>query len=162
MKQRLHTRAGAAAAICLFLAVGVQKGAAVATHATGTFDVTLTPQATDATAEGPALGRMTIDKTYHGDLDGIAKGEMLTASTSVKDSAGYVAIERVTGALHGRRGTFALQHSGIMNRGVPQLIITVVPDSGTGQLLGIQGAMKINIAKGKHSYEFDYTIPDAR
>jgi hypothetical protein len=150
------------AAICVILGVGVLKGAAVATHVTGAFDVKLTPQATDDNAEGPALGRMSIDKTYHGDLEATGKGEMLTAGSSVKDSGVYVAVERVAGTLQGRHGTFALHHRGVMTRGVPQLAISVVPDSGTGQLVGLSGTMTINIVDGKHFYEFDYTIADAR
>ncbi|MEP7344955.1 MAG: DUF3224 domain-containing protein [Gemmatimonadaceae bacterium] len=129
------------------------------THATGTFDVKVIPIASDAPAEGSALGRLSIDKQWHGDLDATSKGEMLTAGSSVKNSAGYVAVERVSGTLHGKTGTFALQHSGTMNRGAPSLIITVVPDSGTGQLAGLSGTLMINIADGKHSYDFDYTLP---
>jgi hypothetical protein len=107
------------------------------------------------------MGRMTIDKQFHGDLEATSKGQMLTAMTETKGSAGYVAVERVTGRLHGRSGTFALQHSGTMTRGVPQLTITVVPDSGTGQLVGLTGKMMINITDGKHSYDFEYTLPEA-
>ncbi|HVF59487.1 MAG TPA: DUF3224 domain-containing protein [Thermoanaerobaculia bacterium] len=131
------------------------------TRAVGTFDVKLTPQATDDSAEGATLGRMSLDKRFHGDLEGTSKGEMLTAGTSVKNSAGYVAIERVSGTLHGRSGTFALQHSGTMTRGEPQLTITVVPDSGTGLLTRLAGRMTIDIAAGKHSYTFEYTLADA-
>jgi len=162
MEQRFRTRVHGLVAIGLILGVGVQKGAAVATHVTGTFDVKLSLQATDDKAEGSALGRMSIDKTYHGDLDAAGKGEMLTAGSSVKDSGVYVAIERVAGTLQGRRGTFALHHRGIMNRGVPQLTISVVPDSGTDQLVGLSGTMTINIVDGKHFYEFDYTLADPR
>jgi Protein of unknown function (DUF3224) len=126
-------------------------------HASGTFDVKLTPQPDDK-AEGSTLGRSSIDKQYHGDLQGTAKGEMLTALTGVKGSAGYVAIERVSGTLHGRTGTFVLQHTGTMTRGVPQLTITVVPDSGSGQLAGITGTLTIAIADGKHSYDFEYSL----
>jgi len=125
-------------------------------HATGPFDVKLTPQ--DDKMDS-SLGRMTIDKQFHGDLDATSKGQMLTGMTEVKGSAGYVAIEKVTGTLQGRSGSFVLQHTGTMNRGVPQLLITVVPDSGAGQLTGVTGTMKINIADGKHSYDFDYTLP---
>jgi hypothetical protein len=107
------------------------------------------------------LGRMTIDKQSHGDIEGTSKGEMLTAGTSVAGSAGYVAIERVSGTVRGRAGTFMLQHSGTLTRGAPQLTITVVPDSGTGELTGISGAMTIDIADGKHSYTFTYTLADA-
>ena len=103
---------------------------------------------------------MSIDKQFRGDLEATSKGEMLTALTDVKDSAGYVAIERVSGTLHGRSGTFVLQHSGTMTRGAQQLTVTVVPDSGTGQLLGLAGKMTIKIAEGKHFYEFDCTLPE--
>ena len=130
-------------------------------RATGTFDVKVTPQASDDKGDG-AVGRMTLDKQFHGDLEGTSKGQMLTAMTAVKGSAGYVAIERVTAVLRGRPGTFALQHTGIMNRGTPSLTITVVPDSGTDQLAGLTGTMAIIIAAdGKHSYEFDYALADA-
>ena len=127
------------------------------TRATGTFDVKLSPQATDEKADA-GVGRMSLDKQFHGDLEGISKGEMLAASTSVKGSAGYVAIERVSGTLHGRSGSFTLQHSGTMTRGAPQLTITVVPDSGTDQLKGLAGKMMIIITDGKHSYDFEYTL----
>lgn len=127
-------------------------------HATGTFEVKLKPQPPDAAGGEPVLGRMTIDKQLRGDLEGTSKGEMLAIMTEVKDSAGYVAMERVTGTLHGKKGSFALQHSGTMAKGVPQLSVTVVPDSGTGDLIGLSGRMTIDIAGGKHSYTFDYTI----
>jgi Protein of unknown function (DUF3224) len=130
----------------------------MATRASGTFEVKLSPQATDDPADGSPLGRMSIDKQFHGDLEGSSQGEMLTAGSSVEGSAGYVAIERFTGSLHGRSGTFVLQHNGTMNRGVPQLSIAVVPDSGTGDLAGLAGQMTIEIAEGKHSYGFEYTI----
>jgi len=130
-------------------------------HASGTFEVKLVPQTDDKNGDA-ALGRMTIDKTFHGDLEGTSKGQMLTGMTEVKGSAGYVAIEKVSGTLHGRTGTFILQHTGTMNRGVPHLIITVVPDSGTGQLAGITGTFTVNIADGKHSYEFEYSLPETK
>jgi hypothetical protein len=131
-------------------------------HASGTFEVKLSPQKPDNEVSASAnLGRLSIDKQFQGDLDATSKGEMLSAGTDVKGSAGYVAIERVTGALHGRSGSFVLQHSGTMNRGVPQLSITVVPDSGTEQLKGISGALAIRIEGGKHFYELDYTLADA-
>jgi hypothetical protein len=129
-------------------------------RASGTFEVKLTPQGTDDKAEGSTLGRMSIEKQLRGDLEGTSKGEMLTAGTGVKGSAGYVAMERVSGTLRGRSGTFVLQHSGTMTRGAPQLTITVVPDSGTGQLVGLTGTLAIKIADGKHSYEFEYTLPE--
>ena len=124
------------------------------THATGPFEVRLVPQL----ADGSPLGRMTIDKQFHGDLEATSKGQMLAFSTDVKGSAGYVAMEQVNGTLHGRTGTFVLQHAGTMTRGAPQLSVTVVPDSGTGELVGLTGKMNIIIADGKHSYEFDYTL----
>ena len=130
------------------------------TRATGPFDVKLNPLAAYDTTPGSTLGRFSVDKQYHGDLEATAKGEMLSAGTSVKNSAGYVAIERVTGTLNGRRGQFVLQHSGTMNRGASQLSLSVVPDSGTDQLVGLAGSLAIVIAPdGKHSYEFDYTLP---
>jgi hypothetical protein len=128
------------------------------TRATGTFEVKIAPQSlADANAD-KTLGRMTIDKIYQGDLDATAKGEMLTALTSLKDSAGYVAIEHVAGTLQGRKGTFVLQHTGTMTRGVQSLSVTVVPDSGTGDLAGLSGKMDIKIEPGKHVYDFAYTI----
>jgi hypothetical protein len=130
----------------------------VTTHAKGTFDVKLTPQATDTAPEGSPLGRLTIDKQFHGDLEGMSKGEMLTAGTTIKNSAGYVAVERVVGTLHGRKGTFTLQHNATMTRGVGTLNIIVVPDSGSGELSGISGTMTIEIADGKHYYGFEYSI----
>ena len=126
-------------------------------HASGTFEVKLVPQTDDKNGDS-ALGRMTIDKQFHGDLEGTSKGQMLTVMTDVKGSAGYVAIEKVSGTLKGRSGTFILQHTGTMNRGEPHLTISVVPDSGTGQLAGLAGNFKVIIADGKHSYEFDYTL----
>ena len=137
----------------------VQKEPAVTMHAKGTFDVKVAPVTEDKT-DGSTLGRYSLDKQYHGDLDGTGKGEMLTAGTSVKGSAGYVAMERVTGTLNGRKGTFVLQHTGTMSRGSQQLNVTVVPDSGTDQLTGITGKLDIIIADGKHSYEFEYSIPE--
>lgn len=128
-------------------------------RATGKFDVKITPQASDLAPEGPNLGRMSIDKQYHGDLDASAKGEMITAAgIAVKASAAYSAVERVTGALNGKKGTFALQHTGIMTRGTPSLTITVVPDSGTGELAGLTGKMDIIIEGKEHSYVLDYEI----
>ncbi len=135
------------------------KGKVITMQAKGTFDVKLAPQ--EDKAADPTLTRLTIDKQFHGDLEGTSKGQMLGAGTDVKGSAGYVAIERVTGTLAGRSGSFTLQHSGTMDRGAPQLTITVVPDSGTGQLTGLTGRLMIKITEGKHFYEFEYTLPAA-
>lgn len=127
--------------------------------ASGTFDVKITPQASDLAPEGPNLGRMSLDKQYHGDLNAAAKGEMITAAgLAVKESASYSAVERVTGTLHGRKGSFALQHTGVMDRGKPSLNITVVPDSATGDLAGLTGRMDIIIEGKQHSYLFEYEI----
>lgn len=132
----------------------------VSAQAKGPFDVKLSPQTLSEQSADPKLGRMSIEKKYHGDLEATAKGEMLTASTELKDSGLYVAVERVTGTLHGRRGSFSMHHTGIMNRGKPELKISVVPDSGTEELQGLTGTMVVKIDTGKHSYEFDYTLPE--
>ena len=130
-------------------------------HAKGTFEVKVTPEKPDnKEAETAKLARMSLDKQFHGDLEATSQGEMLAAGDA-KGSAGYVAMERVNGTLHGRSGTFVLQHSGTMTRGVPKLSVAVVPDSGTGDLMGLTGSMNIIIDKGKHSYEFEYSLPDA-
>src|SRR5262245_6334539 len=134
-----------------------RKGAGVTGHASGAFDVKLTPGAED---KETGVGRMTADKQYHGELEGTGKGEMLSSMTAVQGSAVYVAIEKVSGTLRGRTGTFVLHHRGVMTRGTPDLSIAVVPDSGTGQLTGLTGTMQIKIAPdGKHSYDFEYTLP---
>ena len=129
-------------------------------HASGSFDVKLTPQKDDNAPES-GVGRMLIDKQFHGELAATSQGQMLAAMTAVQGSAGYVAIERVAGTLHGRSGSFVLQHSGTMDRGVPQLAVTVVPDSGTEQLIGLTGKMTINIIDGKHLYDFEYSLASA-
>ncbi|MBT9330078.1 DUF3224 domain-containing protein [Paracidobacterium acidisoli] len=128
------------------------------TRATGTFEVKVTPQPAESGGQYGVPGRMLLDKQLYGDLEGVSQGQMLAAGTAVKGSAGYVAMELVTGTLQGRRGSFILQHSGTMNRGVPEMAISVVPDSGTEELTGIRGRFTILIADGKHSYEFEYEI----
>ncbi len=128
--------------------------------ATGPFDVSLTPTATDGPDDGVAT--MSLDKTYRGDLEGTAQGAMLAHTTSVDGSAGYVALERVEGTLHGRFGTFVLQHHGVMDRGEAALTVTVVPDSATGELAGLRGEVTIAVAEdGAHTYTFDYELPVA-
>lgn len=174
MNNRFRPVVGVIAGACILLAFGyslqtqthaqspttAQKGPPVTTHASGTFEVKVTPQADDQAAEA-SLGRMTIDKQYHGDLEGTGKGQMLAFGTGAKGSSGaIVGIEKVSGTLKGRSGTFVLQHSGTMTRGAMQFTVTVVPDSGTGQLTGLAGKMNIIIADGKHSYDFDYTLPE--
>jgi hypothetical protein len=132
-------------------------------HATGPFEVKVTPLPPEEKVGDPSIGRMSLDKQFHGDLEGTSKGQMLAAMSDVKGSGAYVAIERVTATLHTasgpRTGTFALQHTGTMTRGTPHLTITVVPDSGTAQLNGLAGHLTINIADGNHSYDFEYTLP---
>lgn len=172
MKKRV--RAAAAAGAWLLLGAGAAAAQAqppapaatrqetmVTMRASGTFEVRLTPQEPTGDAVGANLGRMSIDKQFQGDLQGTSKGEMLAAMTPVEGSAGYVAMERVTGTLAGRAGTFVLQHSGTMNRGAPSLVISVVPDSGTDGLAGLAGTMTIVVAGGRHSYEMEYTLPPA-
>ncbi len=177
MEKRLGIGTGVVAGLCLALCSALviyahaqsqgtnptQKGTPMTNHATGPFEVKMTPQKPDNPIEEAAnIARMTGDKQWHGDLEGASKVVMLATAPDAKGSGIYVALERVTGTLKGRSGTFLLHHTGIMNRGVPQLNIEVVPDSGTGQLTGITGKMNINIAAGgKHSYDFEYVLPDA-
>ena len=131
-------------------------------HAAGPFDVKVTPLPLSGPTEEATLGRMSIEKQFHGDLEATGTGQMLTVSTEVKGSGVYVAVERVSGKLHGRTGTFALYHRGVMERGEPHLEVTVVPDSGTGELVGLAGTLRINIAEGKHSYDFEYSLPESK
>jgi hypothetical protein len=136
-----------------------QKGPAMAKHGSGAFDVKVVPQKDEGIGDA-TVGRMSIDKVYHGDLEGTGLGQMLTGmAEAVKDSGTYVAIERVRGTLHGRKGSFAVWHAGTMNRGQQHLTITVIPDSGTGELEGISGTMTIDIRDGKHFYGIDYSLP---
>jgi hypothetical protein len=128
------------------------------TRASGNFDITMNPHAPYDTSDGVSLARVSIIKQFHGDLDASSTVEMLGARTPIEGSAGYVAIERITGSLHGKSGSFVLQHSGTMTRGRADAIVSVVPDSGTGELLGIVGQMKIDVVDGKHLYTFDYTL----
>jgi hypothetical protein len=150
--------AGILTALCLVPGPGAAAQAQGSSRASGTFDVQLAPQTVADTALTASLSRLSLDKQFRGELEGTSKGEMLAAGTGVEGSAGYVAIERVSGTLHGRRGTFVLQHSGTMTRGAPELRITVVPDSGTDELAGLAGTMMITIADGKHFYDFEYTL----
>jgi len=124
---------------------------------TGKFDVTLNPLDFYAKGEdGVNFRRMSIDKSFHGELEATSKGEMLSAMTSIKGSAGYVAIEQVTGSLSGKKGSFVLQHFGTMDKGKDRLVLEVVPDSGSGELTGLAGTMSINIEDGQHFYEFEF------
>jgi hypothetical protein len=128
-------------------------------RASGSFEVTVQPIANGDVSSDPLLGRFLLIKKFSGDLDAQARGHMLSAGTAIQGSAGYVAIDQVTGTLEGRTGSFILQHSGIMKRGAPTLSVMVVPDSGTGELAGITGTLSINIVDGKHFYDFLYSFP---
>jgi len=165
---KTNVMVGMCAVIGIFCWLGVtssafqkEKKRSMATHASGTFDVKATPQAPDQNGADAAIGRFSLDKQFHGDLAGTSKGEMLAVGTAVEGSAGYVAMEKVTGTLNGRTGTFALQHTGTMTRGAAELNVSVVPDSGTGELNGLSGKMEIKITEGKHFYEFNYSIAPA-
>ena len=157
------------ACLCLSLAALAQqpgprlakKEPVMTRHAEGTFEVKMSPPGTDDATTGTAIARFGIDKQFHGDLEGASKGLMLSAGDPAKGNAGYVAMEQITGTLAGHTGSFALQHSGLMENGGYKLTVTVVPGSGTGELTGIMGAMTIVIANGKHSYTLEYTLPSA-
>ena len=138
-----------------------QKDVAMPQHAAGTFEVNVAPLEPAFKFDDNPLRRMSLDKKFQGDLEATSKGEMLTAGNPAKGSGGYVAMERVSGSLHGRTGTFVLQHTGTMSHGEFQLSVTVVPDSGTGQLAGLFGSVTIQITDGKHSYDFAYSLPDS-
>ncbi len=125
----------------------------------GSFEVKLTPQPLADTESGKLLGRMSLVKEFSGGLQATSRGEMLTALTGVEGSAGYVSIERVTGTLSGKKGSFVLQHYGVTKRGEQQLQITVVPDSGTEELKGLEGKMDIKMEEAKHFYIFEYSLP---
>lgn len=146
----------AASAPWAALAEGPARMTAVAT---GSFTVAMKPLAEADTVEGVSLGRMSLDKQFEGDLVAVGRGQMLTALTPHKGSAGYVAIERVTGTLHGRAGGFVFQHTGTMDQGAQSLSITVVPGSGSGALAGLSGSLRIEIVDGRHLYRFEYNLP---
>jgi len=148
--------------ICVLALRAAQKETSMSHHATGPFEVKLTPLDPAFKAEDTSIGRMSLDKQFHGALEATSKGEMLTGMGTIKGSGGYVAIERVSGALDGRVGTFILQHNGTMQNGVYHLNVIVVPDSGTAQLTGLHGSMEIIIKDGKHSYDFSYTLPNTQ
>lgn len=139
--------------------IAIQLKESIMHQIRGSFDVKLQPQAPAAAIAEAHLGRQTIDKQFHGELDAHSLGEMLAAMTEVKGSAGYVAIERVNGTLQGKRGSFVLMHTGVMDKGTPHLTIQVVPDSATDELVGLKGQMQIEIKDGKHFYMFDYSLP---
>jgi hypothetical protein len=131
-------------------------------RASGAFDVVVKPLPFDEKAEDGTTGRLAVDKKIRGDLEGTSRGQMLAVGPTAEGSGAYVAIERVTGTLRGRAGTFVLQHSGWMTKAGMHMTITVVPDSGTGQLTGIAGTMTIKIEGAKHFYDFEYTLPGSK
>jgi hypothetical protein len=130
------------------------------TQVKGEFDVKRTPEGGVDLGGGVAAGHFRFDKVFHGALDATGVVHMLAVATAVDGSAGYVAVERIDGALDGRRGSFLTQHNGILDRGKPSLSVTVVPDSATGELEGLTGRIVIDIVEGKHYYTFDYSLPD--
>lgn len=161
MRPTIHGLFLLTAAVCAQAqpAAPIHKAPAMTHVATGEFTVKLQPLALEEQPDPAKYARMSINKSITGGLVASTVGQMLTAGTEVKGSAGYVAIERVEGVLDGRKGSFALQHTGTLNRGAPSLMVTVVPDSGTDELAGLSGEFKIIIADGKHRYEFHYTLP---
>lgn len=156
-----HLMAVLTIAIGAAASLHAQKGPIVTNHARGTFDVKIIPQAADDAAGGP-FSRLFLDKQFHGEVEGTSKGQMLAAGTAVEGSAAYVALELVSGTIARRRGTFILQHTGTMRKGDATMVVTVVPDSGTDQLVGLAGQMTIIIVGGKHSYDLEYTLEGAR
>jgi len=147
-------------AVCLFsAALSLAEELSPMSHAVGTFEVKTLPQPAEDAAGGTAIGRMLLDKQFHGELEATSVGVMLGVRTPVQGSAGYVAQEVVTGTLGDRKGSFVLQHYGVMTRGALEQIVTVVPDSGTEQLTGLSGKMTITVENGAHNYRLDYTVP---
>ena len=128
--------------------------------ATGSFTVKLELQPASAQADAAVIGRRTLEKQFHGDLNANSKGEMLAVMTGVEGSMAYVALEKVTGSLAGKHGSFILQHASQMVRGVPFQSIRVVPDSGTQELTGLEGEMQIDIREGEHFYNFEYNFSE--
>ncbi|MEO8360686.1 MAG: DUF3224 domain-containing protein [Vicinamibacteria bacterium] len=144
-------------------APAVQKGTVMTAQANGTFDVKVKPLPEDEKVAGVKVGRLSIDKEWKGDMVGTSKGEMMTTGGEVKGSAGYVAVEIMDVTLAGRKGTFTLMHHATMKGDADfKMLIVVVPDSGTGDLKGISGALTIIIEGKNHSYKFDYTLPESK
>jgi len=147
--------------LCVLVALplAAQKDTNMLQHATGAFDVKIAPLEPAFKFDDNAITRFSLDKQFHGDLEAVSKGEMLAGGDPKKGSAGYVAMERVSGTLNGHTGTFLLQHKGTMQNGAYHTDIIVVPGSGAGQLTGLDGSMQIIIKDGKHSYDFAYALP---
>jgi hypothetical protein len=148
--------------LCLAIPLAAQKDPDMTQHATGSFDVKISPVDPAFKFDENPIGRFSLDKHFHGDLEAASQGEMLSGGTPAKGSGGYVAIERVSGVLHGRSGTFLLMHTGTMQNGAYQMNVTVVPGSGTAQLAGLSGSMQIIIKDAKHSYGFSYTLAPSK
>ncbi|MGA9520483.1 MAG: DUF3224 domain-containing protein [Myxococcaceae bacterium] len=125
----------------------------------GTFEISMKSEPPYDTVDGVSLGRACFDKRLSGPLQATSVVQMLAARTPVENSAGYVAVERIVGTLEGRSGSFVVVHTGLMNRGEQSLTITIVPDSGTGELAGISGRMNIQIVERQHHYELEYALP---
>lgn len=156
----LYFRAGMATMLaCLQPTTPAAAHTPATVRVSGAFNVTMTPAAPAEHEGSTATARMLLDKQYFGDLAATGAGQMLTAVTDTKGSAAYVAIERVSGTLRGKKGSFVIQHAGTMRGGAQQLTISIVPDSGTGQLAGITGTMAIRIVERKHFYDLDYLLP---
>ena len=157
-------RGASAVALCLLLfvvaAAAAEKDQVMSDHATGAFDVKIVPETVAGKTPSPGLSQMSIDKTFHGDLEGSSRGSMISAGDPKAGEAGYVAMETVTGALKGHAGSFALMHRATMSGGTAAMEVTVVPGSGTGALKGLAGTFIIHINNGQHSYDFDYTLPN--
>jgi hypothetical protein len=147
---------GLALSTLVLQAQAQQKEISMSHHAHGTFTVKVQPL-TPAPAEG--LSRYSINKQIHGDLEATTVGEMFSGGDPKQGTAGYVAIETVTGTLAGKNGSFALQYFATMDQSGPKMQVIVVPGSGTGKLAGIAGTFTITIENGQHFYEFDYTLP---
>ena len=148
--------------LCFVLPLAAQKDPDMTQHASGTFDVKVSPIDPAFKFDENPIGRFSLDKHFHGDLEAASQGEMLSGGNPAKGSGGYVAIERVSGTLHGASGTFLLMHNGTMQNGGYTMSVAVVPGSGTGQLSGISGTLQIIIKDGKHSYDFTYMLPGAK
>jgi hypothetical protein len=162
MRPTIFLIAVALASVACAAAAGQDKEHPMTSHSvTGPFDVQLAPQSLSGVADKSGLGRMSLDKRFHGALEAASTGEMLAFRSATPGSGGYVAMETVRGTLAGRAGSFMLQHSSTMTRGEPAQSITVVPDSGTDGLAGLAGRMVVEIAPGgAHSYHFEYSLPD--
>jgi hypothetical protein len=164
----MRTRLAFATVLSLAAAVSAQtpakpasKGTSMTQHAKGTFDVNVQPLPADEKVPGLTVARFAWNKQWKGDFEGSSKGEMMASNSGDQGSGGYVAIEQVTGKLGNRAGSFTVVHKGTMKGGSFELAIDVVPDSATGQLAGLSGRVTIVIADGKHSYDIEYTLPDA-